>query len=164
VGTYLGHSGSWICRNSKSCGCGMWVGLGVGSVGGSSTLRNEHVLFSQCSMFYTSWKMRSSAAECIYRLSGLASGDFAPDLYLGSAPIQPDHVCPPPPYLQTLATLLRKTAVRACAVCRFARSRPSDFCFAFDIMRHSIGKQHFSCTPHSYFISRRFRSMTVTKT
>jgi len=44
-------------------------------------------------MFYTAWKMRLSAADCIY-ISGSASVDFTPPPHRGSAPILCWGLCP----------------------------------------------------------------------
>ena len=56
----------------------------AGWLGGVSRLRNEPVLFNQCSVFYTAWKLRVSC-----RLSWL----------LGASSLDPNRGSAPPIYL-----------------------------------------------------------------
>ena len=65
--------GSWDMQKFIEYWGGVWVGVGWG--GGFCRLYNKAVLFNQCSMSYTAWIMRLSAAACVY-ISGLASGDL----------------------------------------------------------------------------------------
>jgi len=68
-------------------------GVIVGWVNGVSRLCNEPVLFNQYAMFCTVWKMRLSAADCVYIWLGFwelrptdPNRDSAPILHWGQSP------------------------------------------------------------------------------
>jgi len=60
--------GLGICRNSMGFRGGVGLGWGESGVGvyGVSRLRHVPLLVDQRSLFYTAWKMRLSATECVY--------------------------------------------------------------------------------------------------